>query len=75
MKKFEYKHIRFCYKGQGLTQEIDVLDIDGERWAIEMPSLPEIFSKLGAMGWEMVSHVVNDNGINFHYYNFKREIS
>ena len=84
MKLFEYKHIRLDYKGRGITQEINILDIDGERirgWmgSNEVPTLPEMFSKLGADGWEMVSHVVNQdvqqNGVTFHYYNFKREIS
>ena len=36
------------------------------------------FEALGKDGWEMVSHVVNQdmqtNGTTFHYYNFKREI-
>ncbi len=84
MKKFEYKHIRLDYKGRGITQEINILDIDGERirsWGsgTEVPTLPEMFLKLGSDGWEMVSHVVNQdvqqNGVTFHYYNFKREIS
>ena len=57
MKKFEYKHIRLDYKGRGITQEINILDIDGERirsWGsgTEVPTLPEIFSKLGSDGWE-----------------------
>ena len=84
MKQFEYKHIRLDYKGRGITQEINILDIDGERirgWgdSSEVPTLPEMFSKLGSEGWEMISHVVNQdvqqNGVTFHYYNFKREIS
>ena len=84
MKQFDYKHIRLDYKGRGITQEINILDIDGERirgWlgTNEVPTLPEMFSKLGSEGWEMVSHVVNQhvqqNGVTFHYYNFKREIS
>ena len=84
MKQFEYKHIRLDSKGRGITQEINILDIDGERirgsaGANEVPTLPEMFSKLGADGWEMVGHVVNQdvqqNGVTFHYYNFKREIS
>ena len=66
MKQFEYKHIRLDYKGRGITQEINILDIDGERiraWGdtTEVPTLPEMFSKLGADGWEMVSHVVNQD--------------
>ena len=83
MNKFEYKHIRLDYKGRGITQEINILDIDGERirsWGsgTEVPTLPEMFEALGKDGWEMVSHVVNqdvsNNGVTFHYYNFKRPV-
>ena len=82
-KQWEYKHIRLDYKGRGITQEINLLDIDGERisgWANtqEMPTLPEMFEALGKDGWEMVSHMINQdnatNGVTWHYYNFKREI-
>jgi len=77
---WEYKHIRLDYKGRGITQEINLLDVDGERirgWGgKEAPRLHEIFEKLGQDNWEMVSHVVNQdnaaNGVTFHYYNFKR---
>ncbi len=83
--RWDYKHIRLDYKGRGITQEINLLDIDGERvrgWSDnfsskEVPSLPEILNKLGDDGWEMISHVVNQdlaaNGTTMHYYNFKRE--
>jgi len=83
MKTFEYKHIRLDYKGRGITQEINIMDIDGQRiraWGSnkEVPPLHEMFKALGADGWEMVSHVVNQdnhaNGVTFHYYNFKREV-
>ena len=84
---YEYKHIRLDYKGRGITQEINILDIDGERlrgWTDnfsekenEVPTLPELFERLGNDGWEMISHVVNQdlaqNGTTMHYYNFKRE--
>ena len=85
IKRWDYKHLRLDYKGRGITQEINLLDIDGERvrgWADnfsskEVPTLPEILNKLGADGWEMISHVVNQdlaqNGTTMHYYNFKRE--
>ena len=85
IKRWDYKHIRLDYKGRGITQEINLLDIDGERvrgWtdnfsSKEVPSLPEILNKLGDDGWEMISHVVNQdlaaNGTTMHYYNFKRE--
>ena len=83
MKQFEYKSLRLDYKGRGITQEINILDIDGERirgWGSdkEVPSLPEMLSALGEDGWEIVSHVVNQDlksdGVSFHYYNFKREL-
>ena len=87
MRLWEYKHIRLDYKGRGITQEINILDIDGERlrgWSDnfsgkenEVPTLPELLERLGNQGWEMISHVVNQdlaqNGITMHYYNFKRE--
>ena len=85
IKRWDYKHLRLDYKGRGITQEINLLDIDGERvrgWSDnfsskEVPSLPEILKKLGDDGWEMISHVVNQdlaaNGTTMHYYNFKRE--
>ena len=85
IKRWDYKHLRLDYKGRGITQEINLLDIDGERvrgWSDnfsskEVPSLPEILNKLGNDGWEMISHVVNQdlaaNGTTMHYYNFKRE--
>ena len=87
MRLWEYKHIRLDYKGRGITQEINILDIDGERlrgWSDnfsskenEVPTLPELLERLGNQGWEMISHVVNQdlaqNGTTMHYYNFKRE--
>ena len=85
IKRWDYKHLRLDYKGRGITQEINLLDIDGERvrgWSDnfsskEVPTLPEILNKLGDDGWEMSSHVVNQdlaaNGTTMHYYNFKRE--
>ena len=83
MTNWEYKHIRLDYKGRGITQEINLLDIDGERirgWGSsnEVPTLPEMFQALGKDGWEMVSHAVNQdmqtNGTTFHYYIFKRAL-
>jgi hypothetical protein len=81
MQRWEYKHISLDYKGRGITQEFNLLDVDGQRFSgwgssKEVPTLPKILSKLGDDGWEMVSHVVNQdntvNGVTFHYYNFKR---
>ncbi len=82
-KQWEYKSVRFDYKGRGITQEINLLDIDGKRvrdWgsADDVLSLPEILAALGRDGWEMVSHAVNQdnqtNGVTFHYMQFKREL-
>ena len=68
------------------AQEINTLDIDGKRLrghmdnftdTNEQPPLPEMFRELGEQGWEMVSHVVNQdnqtNGVTF-LYNFKRPL-
>jgi len=87
IQRWEYKHIRLDYLGRGITQEINTLDIDGKRLrghmdnftdTNEQPPLPEMFRELGEQGWEMVSHVVNQdnqtNGVTFHYYNFKRPL-
>ena len=83
MTQWQYKHIRLDYKGRGITQEINLLDIDGERvrgWGSgkEVPTLPEMFEALGKDSWEMVTHVVNQdntaNGTTFHYYNFRRPL-
>lgn len=83
MITWEYKQLRFDFKGRGITQELNILDIDGERargWgdAKEVPTLPEMLTALGQDGWEMVSHMVNQdgrsNGVSFHYLYFKRPI-
>ena len=82
-KLWEYKSLRFDYKGRGITQEINLLDIDGVRikgWGDQdVPSLPALLADLGRDGWEMVAHVVNQdnqtNGVTFHYMQFKREIA
>ena len=83
MAQWQYKHIRLDYKGRGITQEINLLDIDGERirgWGSgkEVPTLREMFEALGKDGWELVTHMVNQdgqaNGTTFHYYNFKRPL-
>ena len=78
---YEYKHLRLDYKGRGITQEIHILDIDGERvtgWFSggNVPTLPAILQQLGNAGWKMIGHQVNQdlksNGVTFHYYNFMR---
>jgi len=82
-RKWEYKSIRFDYKGRGITQELNLLDVDGVRlrgWGegADGPSLPKMLADLGRDGWEMVSHAVNQdnqtNGVTFHYMQFKREL-
>lgn len=81
--RFEYKSVRLDFKGRGITQEINLLDIDGKRikgWgsSTSVPTLPEMMAALGSDGWELVSHVVNQdnqaNGVTFHYYTFKRRL-
>jgi|TARA_B100000482_G_C12449149_1_gene236257 hypothetical protein len=83
MTTWEYKQLRFDFKGRGITQELNILDIDGERtrgWGDnkEVPTLPEMLTALGQDGWEMVSHMVNQdnnsNGVTFHYLYFKRPV-
>ena len=82
MPTWEYKQIRFDFKGRGITQEMNLVDIDGERirgWGSggEVPTLPEMLTALGKDGWEMISHMVNQdgqaNGVTFHYLYFKRQ--
>ena len=81
-KLFEYKFVRADLKGRGITLEINLLDIDGERvssWSDEKGfTLPGLLSKLGSQGWEMVNHTVNQdnkaNTVTLHYFSFKREI-
>ena len=83
MTTWEYKQLRFDFKGRGITQELNILDIDGERtrgWGDnkEVPTLPEMLTALGQDGWEMVSHMVNQdnnsNGVTFPYLYFKRPV-
>ena len=80
--QWEYKSIRFDYLGRGITQEFNILDIDGKRvegwWGSEtnIKTLPDLLQVLGAAGWEMVSHTVNQdlqgNNVTLQYMNFKR---
>ena len=79
---WEYKNIRFDFLGRGITQEFNILDVDGERmkgWfvgGLQVTTLPEMMNALGGEGWEMVSHVVNQdnqqNNVTLHYMTFKR---
>mgnify|MGYP001790948429 CR=1 FL=1 len=87
-KKYEYLSIRYDYKGRGITQEFNLLDVNGERkigWnddkdkAGKLPNnLPDFLAVVGSQGWEMITHVVNQdnksNGVTLHYMHFKREI-
>ncbi len=80
--QWEYKSIRFDYLGRGITQEFNILDIDGKRiegwWFSDtnVKTLPDLLQLLGAAGWELVSHHVNQdnqtNNTTLHYMNFKR---
>ena len=79
---WEYKSVRFDYLGRGITQEFNILDIDGKRvegwWFSDtnIKTLPDLLQLLGAAGWELVSHHVNQdnqtNNTTLHYMNFKR---
>ena len=79
---WEYKNIRFDFLGRGITQEFNILDVDGERkkgWfvgGLNVTTLPEMMNALGGEGWELVSHVVNQdnqtNNVTLHYMSFKR---
>ena len=84
--KWEYKSIRFDYLGRGITQEFNILDIDGERmkgWfslhGEKMSNLPDMLNVMGQNGWELITHSVNqfaghnvDSSVTWHYMTFKR---
>ena len=81
-QSWEYKNIRFDFIGRGITQEFNILDVDGERkkgWLVggmAIKTLPNMMNALGGEGWELVSHVVNQdnqaNLVTLHYMTFKR---
>jgi hypothetical protein len=82
-QRWEYLSVRFDYKGRGITQEFNLLDINGKRekgWlnteGESAATLPEFLQLAGSDGWELASHVVNQdnqlNGVTFHYMQFKR---
>ena len=82
IQTWEYKSIRFDYLGRRITQEFNILDIDGKRvegwWFSDtaVKTLPDLLQILGAAGWELVSHQVNQdntlNNVTLHYMQFKR---
>jgi hypothetical protein len=83
MTRWEYLSVRFDYVGRGITQDFNLLDINGERkmsWTganrESFTTLPEFLRLVGAEGWELVSHAVNqdleDNSLTWHYMHFKR---
>jgi len=82
MHTWEYKTIRFDYLGRGITQEFNLLDMDGKRvegwWFSDtkVKTLPDLLQLLGAAGWEAVSYTVNQdvqkNNVTLHYMLFKR---
>lgn len=81
-RPWEYKNIRFDFIGRGITQEFNLLDVDGERkkgwWVggMAIKTLPNMMNALGGEGWELISHVVNQdnqhNMVTLHYMTFKR---
>ncbi|WP_223211233.1 MULTISPECIES: hypothetical protein [unclassified Synechocystis] len=82
IQTWEYKTIRFDFLGRGITQEFNLLDVDGTRvkgWSMNntaIKTLPQMMLALGQEGWELVSHVVNQdnqaNNVTLHYMTFKR---
>ena len=86
MKEWEYLSMRFDYKGRGITQEFNLFDVNGQRltgWTGEKAqtakTLSEFLVLVGEEGWELVSHVVNQdvqaNGVTWHYMHFKRPLT
>jgi hypothetical protein len=78
MQKWEYLSVRFNYKGRGITQEFNELDINGKNVisggsaeADTAKMLPDFLSGLGEAGWELVNHTVEAE-IGWHYMHFKR---
>lgn len=80
---WEYLSVRFDYKGRGITQEFNLLDVNGKRmkgWLSEeqksAATLPEFLRLAGEDGWELVSHALNQdlqaNSVTWHYMQFKR---
>lgn len=82
MKKWQYLSIRFTFKGRGITQEFQTLDVDGERlqaYGQDNPrfvnTLPEFLDAVGDDGWELASHSATHNpnaSQNEHYMLFKK---
>jgi len=74
---WEYLSVRFDYRGRGITQEFNLLNVnllnvdlnvDGQRltgWTSEsrqgVKTLPEFLKLAGEDGWEMVSHPINQD--------------
>jgi len=78
MQRWEYRNIRFDYKGRGNTQELNKLDIDAERQLFSDWTLPKLLNEFGKEGWELVNHSVLDDGqtnlVTWHYMFFKRRL-
>lgn len=82
MNKWEYLTARFTFKGRGITQEFQTLDVDGERlhsYGKENPrfvdTLPAFLAAVGDDSWELVSHspVYNPStSTNEQFMTFKR---
>lgn len=82
-KKWEYLSVRFDFKGRGITQEFDVLDVDGERlhsWSSKdrrvAETLNEFLDIVGDDGWDLITHTISEGRTNdkleWHYMTFKR---
>ena len=61
-QKWQYLSARFTFKGRGITQEFQILDVDGERlqtYGKDNPqfvnTLTEFLKAVGEDGWEAVN--------------------
>lgn len=75
---WEYLSARFDYRGRGVTEEFNLLAVNGQRltgWTSESKqgakTLPDFPKSAGEDGWEMVSHTINQdmqaNGVTWRY--------
>ncbi len=80
---WEYLWVRFNYRGRGVTQEFNLLGVNGQRltgWTSEskqeIKTLPELLRLSDEDGWEMMSRTINQdmqvNGVAWRYVQLKR---
>lgn len=81
---WEYLSARFDYRGRGITQAFNLLDVNGQRltgWTSESKQTAKTLPELrlaGEDGWEMLSHSLNQdvqaNGVTRHYTQFAHAV-